>query len=82
MKPHVNISLTEPQQEIVKEFYGTMTNKKLAEKIGVSYAKLMNNLRMMDIQRVQGRKVKEPVSFGKNFSWEWAAANDCLIAMS
>jgi len=48
------ISLTEEQQEKVRELYGTIINREIAKQIGVNYCVLMNNLRIMNV--VSSRK--------------------------
>ena len=76
------ISLTPEQQEKARELYGTITNKKLAETIGVNYCVLMNNLRIMNVPRKQP-KVKPPQSFCKKmFTWKWAADVEPVMTMS
>ena len=78
---HKNNSLTPEQQAEVRKLHGTMFNKDLAEKIGVTYSKLMNNINLMDLKRKQP-KVKPPVSFSKKiFSWDWAKYVDPTMVM-
>jgi len=76
------ISLTEEQQEKVRELYGTIINREIAKQIGVNYCVLMNNLRIMNVPRKQP-KVKPPQSFcEKMFTWKWAADVDPVMTIN
>lgn len=45
----LNITLNDEQIVFVKENFKTMTNIKIAERIGVTYNKLMQNIRLLEL---------------------------------
>jgi len=44
-----NITLSDDQIEVIKSEFGKVKNAELAKKIGVTYNKLHNNLRLMKL---------------------------------